>query len=153
MDLISYWKLQNIQNRILSRTITITPTHWELTQGLFVFLYWKKEPTHHIPILVFHKFKINLSIHSGRQELVIRKIPNLWEYDWRTWWWTWSPSTWNIFATSRIQDRHWARDPIISRADKTRHAREPNIDIKVSCLSALCCMLCISSDLTASIKV
>ena len=84
--------------------IVITYTYWGLTQALFVFMFWNKEPLNHIPILVFHKFKINLSIHSGRQELIteIRTIPitfqnltglltNYLE---------------NIFARSRIPDRH-----------------------------------------------
>ena len=57
-------------SRIIVIVITSHSLHWRLglTQGLFVSLYILEqgttEPHNHIPILLFHKFKINLSIHS-----------------------------------------------------------------------------------------
>ena len=82
--------------------IVITYTYWGLTQALFVFMFWNKEPLNHIPILVFHKFKINLSIHSGRQKLItqIRTFHNLSECVCS------AEELLGIFARSRISERH-----------------------------------------------
>ena len=119
----------------ISRIMIIVIT-WGLTQSrvcLFVFQYWKKEPHNHIPILLFHKFKINLSIHSGRLKLITEKLRNLSESDWR--------QNAVITITNYLEYFRKIQDPGQTLRRTKNNLQTCHFKFAVELLQ--CCMLCI----------